>query len=48
MQYINKKRKKPDVKRETIFETELRLKAEAQELANNFKDNKPIKYLLKR
>ena len=45
--HINKKRKKPETKNETIFETEARLKAEAIEIAKNFKHTKPIKYLLK-
>lgn len=43
--YLNKKRKKPQ--RETIFEIEARLKAEAKQLSENHKDVKPIKYLLK-
>jgi len=37
----------PLEKRETIAETEYRLKREAREMANNFKHTKPIKYLLK-
>ncbi len=45
--YINPKRKKPIVKHETIFETEARLKQEAIQLAQNHRDTKPIKYLLK-
>lgn len=45
--YINKKRKKPDPKTETIFETEARLKEEAKAIAKNFVHQKPIKYLLK-
>lgn len=48
MKLLNKKRKKPEIKKETIFETEVRLKNEAQELAKNHQDKKPIKYLLKR
>lgn len=47
MNYINKKRKKPEIKRESIFEIEQRLKAEAIQLAEKHKDLKPIKYLLK-
>lgn len=45
--YINQKRKKPNTKLESIFETEARLRAEAIETAKNFKHTKPIKYLLK-
>jgi hypothetical protein len=45
--YINKKRKKPDIKQESIFETEARLKVEAVEISKNFQHVKPIKYLLK-
>jgi hypothetical protein len=45
--YINKKRKKPDTRNETIWETEHRLKKKAIEIAKHFKDTKPIKYLLK-
>lgn len=44
---INKRRKKPLDKNETIFEEEARLKLEAKEIAKNFKHVKPIKYLLK-
>ncbi len=44
----NKKRINPLAKRETITETEARLKKEAIELSKNFKHQKPIKYLLKR
>lgn len=45
--YINQKSRKPTAKKESIFETELRLKQEAKELAKNYRDIKPIKYLLK-
>ncbi|KFC59839.1 hypothetical protein FEM08_13500 [Flavobacterium gilvum] len=45
--YINKKRRKPETKNETIFETEARLKKEAIEIAKNFKHTKPVKFLLK-
>lgn len=45
--HINKKRKKPDIKNETIFETEARLKKEALEISKTFVHTKPVKYLLK-
>lgn len=44
----NKKRINPPSKRETIFQTETRLKKEAIEIAQNHTHTKPIKYLLKR
>lgn len=44
----NKNRIKSLVKRETIFETEERLKREAIEVAKNHQHTKPIKYLLKK
>ncbi len=34
-------------KRETIFETEARLKKEARQLSKTFIHTKPIKYLIK-
>lgn len=46
--YINKKRKKPDSKNESIFETEARLKHEAREVSKNFVHLKPVKYLIKK
>jgi len=42
-----KKRKKPDTKAETIFETEARLIREAKEISKKFVHTKPIKFLLK-
>jgi hypothetical protein len=45
--YLNKKKKKPDTKNETIFETEARLKKEALEISKSFIHTKPIKYLIK-
>lgn len=45
--HINKKRKKPIPKTETIFETESRLRKEAIEIAKTFVHVKPVKYLLK-
>jgi hypothetical protein len=45
--YINKKRKKPDLKTESIFETEARLQKEALAISKSFVHTKPIKYLLK-
>lgn len=44
----NKKLPKlPPEKRETIQETEARLKREAREIAKTFVHTKPIKYLIK-
>lgn len=37
----------PIEKRETLAETEYRLKQEAREIAKKFKHTKPIKYLIK-
>ncbi len=37
----------PLEKRETLAETEYRLRQEAREIAKQFKHTKPIKYLLK-
>lgn len=45
--YLNKKKKKPDTKNETIFETEARLKKEARTISKTFIHTKPIKYLIK-
>ncbi|MDZ4329158.1 MAG: hypothetical protein U0945_01075 [Flavobacterium sp.] len=45
--YINKKRKKPDPKAESIFETEKRLRDEAIKISKTFIHIKPVKYLLK-
>ncbi|MDN3672639.1 hypothetical protein QWY99_22035 [Flavobacterium branchiarum] len=45
--YINKKRRKPDAKKESIFDTEARLVEEARKIAKNFQHVKPVKYLLK-
>lgn len=45
--YINKKRKKPDPKAESIFETEACLRKEAREISKNFVHMKPVKYLIK-
>jgi hypothetical protein len=45
--YLNKKKKKPDHKNETIFETEARLRLEAIQISKSFVHTKPIKYLLK-
>lgn len=45
--YLNKKKKKPETKNETIFETEARLKKEALTISKSFIHTKPIKYLLK-
>lgn len=41
------KNRRPELKTETIFETERRLRKEAQIIAQNFVHVKPIKYLLK-
>ena len=41
------KKRNPLEKSETIFETEHRLKEEAKQLAEKFKNIKPTKYLLK-
>lgn len=44
----NKKLPKlPPEKRETIHETEARLRREAREISKSFVHTKPIKYLLK-
>lgn len=45
--YLNKKKKKPDTKTETIFEIEARLKKEALKISKSFIHTKPIKYLIK-
>lgn len=45
--YLNKKKKKPETKNETIFETEARLKKEALTISKSFIHVKPVKYLLK-
>ncbi len=45
--YLNKKKKKPDTKTETIFEMEKRLRDEALQISKTFTHTKPIKYLLK-
>ena len=44
---LNKKKKKPDTKNESIFEMEHRLKLEALEISKTFVHTKPIKYLIK-
>jgi hypothetical protein len=44
---LNKKKKKPTPKSESIFDYEARLKKEAVELSKTFIHTKPIKYLLK-
>lgn len=41
------KKRRPDNKSETIFETEHRLRQEAITLSKTFIHTKPIKYLLK-
>lgn len=45
--YINNKRKKPDTKAESIFDTEKRLRNEALNISQTFTHTKPVKYLLK-
>jgi hypothetical protein len=45
--YLNKKKKKPDTKNESIFEMEKRLRNEALNISKTFTHTKPIKYLLK-
>ncbi len=45
--HLNKKRKKPIDKNESIFDEEARLRKEAIIISKNFVHTKPIKYLLK-
>lgn len=45
--FINKKKKKPITKNETIFETDARLRKEAIEISRTFIHTKRTKYLLK-
>lgn len=43
----NLKKRRPELKTESIFETDARLKKEALTISKNFVHTKPTKYLLK-
>lgn len=43
----NLKKRRPELKTESIFETDARLKKEARIISKNFVHFKPVKYLLK-